>query len=86
MDQAHEKIADMSAVLGFIEESVSAMKDGFLQGPFANIMPTAGLCRVRQPGVMIYGEPLVITGSGVGIIIGSPGRRGEGPGAGIGPA
>jgi hypothetical protein len=48
-------------------------------------MPTAGLCRVRQPGVMIYGEPMVITGSGVGIITGSPGRRGEGPEAGIGP-
>jgi hypothetical protein len=51
-----------------------------------DVMPTAGLCRVRQPRVMIYREPVVITGSRVGIIIGSPGRRGEGPGAGIGRA
>jgi hypothetical protein len=51
-----------------------------------NIMPTAGLCRIRQPGAMIYGEAAVITGSGIGIIIGSPGRRGAGLGAGIGQA
>jgi hypothetical protein len=47
VDQAHEQIADMSAVLGFIKESVLAMKDGFLQGSLANIMPTTGLCRIR---------------------------------------
>ncbi len=38
VDQAHEQIADVSAVLGFIKESVLAMKDGFLQGSFASVI------------------------------------------------
>ncbi len=63
MDQAHEQIADVSAVLGFVKESVLAMKDGFLQGSLANIMPTAGLCRIRQSGVMIYGQSAMTVGS-----------------------
>ena len=51
-----------------------------------DIMPTAGLCRVRQSEVMIYGELGAITGSDVGIITGFPRRRGGGPEAGIGLA
>ncbi|MGA8437617.1 MAG: IS66 family transposase [Candidatus Sulfotelmatobacter sp.] len=47
----------------------------------ANVMPTAGLCRIRHSGRMICGEPVVIMGAAVGIITGSPGRRGEGLGA-----
>jgi hypothetical protein len=46
-----------------------------------DVMPTAGLCRIRHSERMICGEPVVIMGSAVGIITGSPGRRGAGLGA-----
>lgn len=46
----------------------------------AHVMPTAGLCRIRQSGVMIYGQSAMIGGSWVGIITGSPGRLSGGLG------
>ena len=36
VDQAHEQIADASATLGFIEQRISAMQNGFLQGALHN--------------------------------------------------
>ena len=37
---------DAVASLGFVEKGVLSMEDRHLQCPLANIMPTAGLCRV----------------------------------------
>ena len=51
----------------------------------ADVMPTAGLCRIRQPEQTIYRELEALMGSGVGIITDSPGKRGAGLRAGIGP-
>jgi hypothetical protein len=35
VDEAHEEVANVSPVLGFIEERIFAMQDGLLQGTFA---------------------------------------------------
>ena len=53
MDQAHEEIADMSAVLGFIKESVLAMEDGFLQGSLANIVVQGRPCCMQKQGELV---------------------------------
>jgi hypothetical protein len=45
MDQAHEQVADARPIQGAIEQRVLAMQDRLLQGAFADVMPTAGLCR-----------------------------------------
>jgi hypothetical protein len=45
MNQAHEQVADPRTIQGPIEQRVLPMQDRLLEGPFANIMPTAGLCR-----------------------------------------
>ena len=50
VDQAHEEIADMSAVLGFVKKGVLAMKDGFLQGYFANIVVQWCPCCTQKQG------------------------------------
>ena len=36
------------AVLGLVEQRSFAMENGLLEGPLADIMPTAGLCRVGR--------------------------------------
>ena|SRR5215469_12282284 len=46
VDQAHEQVAHFGAVQRAIEQSVLAMQHGTLEGALAEIMPTAGLCRV----------------------------------------
>ena len=38
MDQAHEQIPDLSAVLGFVEQCILAMQNDFLERPLANII------------------------------------------------
>ena len=90
MDQAHEQIPGLGAVQGAIVQGILTMKNRSLQRSFDDVMPTAGLCRIRQPGAMLYGElygePVRIMGSVVGIITGSPGKRGVDPELGIGRA
>jgi hypothetical protein len=46
VDQAHEQIADLGAVQRAIEESIFAMQYRAFEGAFADVMPTARLCRV----------------------------------------
>jgi hypothetical protein len=45
MDQAHGEVADPRSIQDAIEQPVLAMQDRPLQGAFADVMPTAGLCR-----------------------------------------
>ena len=47
MNQAHEQIADPRTVQGPIEQRVLPMQDRLLEDSLTNVMPTAGLCRVR---------------------------------------
>jgi hypothetical protein len=42
MDQAHERIADSSAVQRLIEECVFAVEDGFLQGALDDVIGRLG--------------------------------------------
>jgi hypothetical protein len=53
VDQAHEQIADLGAVQRAIEESIFAMQYRAFEGAFADIMPTAGLCRVDRSRVFL---------------------------------
>jgi hypothetical protein len=46
VNQAHEQIAHHGSVRCLVEHRVLAIQDGLLQGTFAQVMPTAGLCRV----------------------------------------
>ena len=50
VNEAHEEIADVGAMLGAKEETVCAVEDGPLERPLADMMPTAGLCRVGYCG------------------------------------
>ena len=47
VDQTHEQVADFGAVQCLVEERVFAVQDRFLQGPFHDVMPIPGLCRVH---------------------------------------
>lgn len=53
MDEAHEQVADIGAMFGFVKEGVVAVADRYLQCPLADIMPTVGLCRVEGCEVQI---------------------------------
>src|ERR1039458_7193863 len=48
VNQAHEQVADAGPILGLVEQRVLAMQNRFLQCSFANVMPTAGLCRAGR--------------------------------------
>ena len=56
MDQAHEQIASFGAVQRAIKQSVLAMEHGTFQRAFADIMPRAGLCRVRGARRLLLGR------------------------------
>jgi len=42
VDQAHEQVADIGAVLGLIEQGVLAVQDGLLEHPFTDIIVERG--------------------------------------------
>ncbi len=42
VDQAHEQVADAGAVLGLVEVGIFAMKDGLLEGLFADVVVQGG--------------------------------------------
>jgi hypothetical protein len=46
MNQAHVDVAHLGPLQGFVEQRILAMQDGPFQGSLAQVMPTAGLCRV----------------------------------------
>ena len=46
MNDAHEHIANVGSMLCFVEKGILAVEHRALERLFANIMPTAGLCRV----------------------------------------
>jgi len=46
VNQAHIDIANPSAVAGFVEKGIFAEKNCLLERAFADVMPTARLCRV----------------------------------------
>jgi hypothetical protein len=48
VNQTHEDVADMGSIGGLEKHGILSMKNGFLQRSFADVMPTAGLCRVRR--------------------------------------
>ena len=48
VDQAHEQVAQPGAVLGFVAQRVFPVEDRHFQGAFADVMPTARLCRVAK--------------------------------------
>ncbi len=48
MDQAHERVADVGALCGLVEERIFAVKNGLFQRPLAHVMLTVGLCRVGR--------------------------------------
>jgi hypothetical protein len=48
INESHKQVADLSAVLGFIEKGSLPMQDGLFQRSFADLMPTPGLCRVGR--------------------------------------
>jgi hypothetical protein len=54
VNQAHKGIADVSAVQCLVEQGVLSMEDGLLQGPFTDVMPTSGLCRVVDSWSVFY--------------------------------
>jgi hypothetical protein len=47
MDQAHEQVPDLGAVLVFVEQCVFAMQNDFLERPLANVV-VQGCCRLAQ--------------------------------------
>ena len=48
LDKAHEHVAYIRSVLGFIKQGVFSVNNGFFQCTFTDIMPTAGLCRIAR--------------------------------------
>jgi hypothetical protein len=46
VNQGHEQIANLRPVQRAVEQSVLAVKNGLLQRPLTEVMPTPGLCRV----------------------------------------
>jgi len=51
VDETHEEVAHRRASLAAIKERVLSVPYRHLESSFAQIMPTAGLCRVRRSGV-----------------------------------
>ena len=62
VDEAHKEVAHAGAVLGLVEQRSFAMENGLLEGPLADIMPTAGLCRV-EPSSPSSGVPTRFLGA-----------------------
>ena len=55
VDDAHEDVADVSAIFGLIEQRVLSMQDRFFQSTFAELMPTSRLCRAKDfSAVQVY--------------------------------
>ena len=68
------------------EQAVLPVQDHALHLALAHVMPTAGLCRVQQSEVIVFGRTSDNRGYSVGIIRDSPGKPGEGQEAGSGQA
>ena len=52
VNQTHEQVAHLRAVHGAVEQGILAVQHRQFQCTFANVMPTAGLCRVDPfPGL-----------------------------------
>jgi hypothetical protein len=67
-----------------LEQSILAMQYGAFQRVFADVMPTAGLCRAGVEGAAVRDGSLIFVVRFVGIITGSPGKRVKGQAAGSG--
>ena len=80
MDQAHEQIADVSAVFGFIEQGVLAVKDRPLQTSFADVVVQrcAGLAQKQGQPVPVLeqvGDRLAQTGVRLNLEVSLPQSR-----------
>ena len=47
VDQAHEQVPDLGAILVFVEQSVLAVKNDFFERPLTNVV-VQGCCRLAQ--------------------------------------
>src|SRR5579871_6046794 len=53
VDQAHEQVADAGAVLGLVKKGILAVKDGFLQCTFGDIIVQRGTCLTQEQGELV---------------------------------
>jgi len=67
-----------------IEQRILAMEHRTFQRTLAEVMPTAGLCRVGVEGAAVPDGSRILVVRFVGIITGSPGKRVKGQAAGSG--
>lgn len=75
MDQTHEQIACLCSLQCSVEQRVSAIQNGLFQRTFDDIMPRAGLCRVRDVRRLLSGGPRMFLVRNIGIITDLQGRR-----------
>ena len=66
VDQAHEDVADMGAVLRLEEHGVLAVQDGLLQCPLADIVIQRSSGHTQEQG---QGLPVLRTGDSIAVVI-----------------
>jgi len=75
MNQAHEQIAHMSAVLGLIEECIFSMQDRLFQSALAEVVVEWGAGYAQEQGQFLkmvdhVGDGLAETGVGLDLALG----------------